>query len=142
MDEVSAEARLADGVETPLGVAVPRAGVEEALQHEGADLILDLVRTNGQREECRITLSLDRQALEALVAQEGEQVLVAISKGQDRPVRPPTSPSRATSRPCRRRSIARGSTACLVQRRPTTPLRRVRCHGQCPPTTRLLMPPR
>ena len=78
MDEVSAEARLADGVETPLGVAVPRASVEEALQHEGADLILDLVRTNGQREECRITLSLDRQALEALVAQEGEQVLVAL----------------------------------------------------------------
>jgi len=78
MDEVSAEARLADGVETPLGVAVPRAGVEEALQHEGADLILDLVRTNGQREERRITLSLDRQALEALVAQEGEQVLVAL----------------------------------------------------------------
>ena len=78
MDEVSAQARLADGVETPLAVAVPRAGVEEALQHEGADLILDLVRTNGQREECRITLSLDRQALEALVAQEGEQVLVAL----------------------------------------------------------------
>ena len=145
MDEVSAEARLADGVDTPLGVAVPRAGVEEALQHEGADLILDLVRTNGQREECRITLSLDRQALEALAAQEGEQVLVALDaqtlarafdddveahglreagaalailvtaaaggagmagaavdqQGQGRPVRPPTSPSRATSRPCR-----------------------------------------
>jgi hypothetical protein len=78
MDEVSAQARLADGVETPLAVAVPRAGVEEALQGEGADLILDLVRTNGQREERRITLSFDRQALEALVVQEGEQVLVAL----------------------------------------------------------------
>ena len=72
MDELSAEARLADGVETPLAVAVPRAGVEEALQHDGADLILDLVRTNGQREERRIAISLDRRALEALVAQEGE----------------------------------------------------------------------
>ena len=78
MDELSAEARLADGVETPLAVAVPRAGVEEALQHEGADLILDLVRTNGQREERRIAISLDRRALEALVAQEGEQVLIAL----------------------------------------------------------------
>jgi hypothetical protein len=78
MDEVSAKARLADGVESPLAVAVPRAGVEEALQDEGADLILDLVRTNGQREERRIILSLDRQALEALATQEGEQVLVAL----------------------------------------------------------------
>ena len=78
MDEVSAKARLADGVESPLAVAVPRAGVEEALQDEGADLILDLVRTNGQREERRIILSVDRQALEALAMQEGEQVLVAL----------------------------------------------------------------
>jgi hypothetical protein len=78
MDEVSAKARLADGVESPLAVAVPRAGVEEALQDEGADLILDLVRTNGQREERRVILSVDRQALEALAMQEGEQVLVAL----------------------------------------------------------------
>ncbi len=78
MDEVSAKARLADGVESPLAVAVPRASVEEALQDEGADLILDLVRTNGQREERRIILSVDRQALEALAMQEGERVLVAL----------------------------------------------------------------
>jgi hypothetical protein len=48
------------------------------LQDEGADLILDLVRTNGQREERRVILSVDRQALEALAMQEGEQVLVAL----------------------------------------------------------------
>ena len=78
MDEVNAQARLADGVEMPLAVAVPRSGVEEALRHEGADLILDLVRTNGQREERRIILSLDRQALEAFGVQEGEEVLVTL----------------------------------------------------------------
>src|SRR4029079_13828207 len=78
MDELSAEARLADGVETPLAVAVPRAGVEEALQHEGADLILDLVRTNGQREERRVAVSLDRRAIEALVGQRGEPVLITL----------------------------------------------------------------
>jgi len=79
MDEVSAKVRLADeGVDSPLAVAVPRTAIGEALQAEGADLLLDLVRQNGEREERRVSLALDREALERLMEQAGDQVLVTL----------------------------------------------------------------
>jgi hypothetical protein len=81
MDEVSAEARLAsEGVAQPLVVAVPRLEVQRAIDEEQeADLMLDVVRTNGQREERRVFVALDGETLRRLIAdQEGDQILVAV----------------------------------------------------------------
>jgi hypothetical protein len=81
MDEVSAEAKLAsEGAAQPLVVAVPRAEVQRAIDEEQeADLMLDVVRTNGQREERRVVLGLDAETLSQLIAdQQGEQILVAV----------------------------------------------------------------
>jgi hypothetical protein len=81
MDEVSVEAKLAsEGVAPSLTVAVPRVEVQGAVDegHE-ADLILDVVRTNGQREERRVLVALDVETLRSLIAdQEGEQIMFAI----------------------------------------------------------------
>jgi hypothetical protein len=79
MDEVSAKATLTAEITSPLAVKVPRSEVERALQADAeADLILDVVRRNGQEETCRVVLGLDREALENLLTQEGEQVVAAI----------------------------------------------------------------
>jgi hypothetical protein len=79
MDEVSAKASLTAEIASPLAVEVPRSEVERALQADAeADLILDVVRRNGQEEACRVVLALDREALEQLLTQEGEQVVAAI----------------------------------------------------------------
>jgi hypothetical protein len=79
MDEVSAKATLTAEIASPLAVNVPRSEVERALQTDAeADLILDVVRRNGQEETCRVVLSLDREALEQLLTQGGEQVVAAI----------------------------------------------------------------
>jgi hypothetical protein len=79
MDEVSAKATLAAAIESPLAVKIPRSEVERALQADGeADLVLDVVRRNGQEETRRVFLALDREALEQLLAQEGEQAVAAI----------------------------------------------------------------
>jgi hypothetical protein len=79
MDEVSAKATLTAEIASPLAVKVPRSEVERALQADAeADLILDVVRRNGQEETCRVVLGLDREALENLLTQEGEQVVAAI----------------------------------------------------------------
>src|SRR5216117_2153866 len=81
MDEVSAEAKLAsEGVAQPLVVAVPRLEVQRAIDEEQeADLMLDVVRTNGQREERRVLVALDGEKLRRLIAdQEGDQILVAV----------------------------------------------------------------
>ena len=79
MDEVSAKASLTAEIASPLAVEVPRSEVERALQADAeADLILDVVRRNGQEETCRVVLGLDREALENLLTQEGEQVVAAI----------------------------------------------------------------
>ena len=79
MDEVSAKASLTAEIASPLAVEVPRSEVERALQADAeADLILDVVRRNGQEETCRVVLALDREALEELLTQEGEQVVAAI----------------------------------------------------------------
>jgi hypothetical protein len=79
MDEVSAKATLTDGIESPLAVKVPRSEVERALQTDAeADLVLDVVRTNGKEEARRVVLAWDREALEQLLSQEGEQVVAAI----------------------------------------------------------------
>jgi hypothetical protein len=81
MDEVSVEAKLAnEGVAPSLTVAVPRIEVQRAVDEEQeADLILDVVRTNGQREERRVLVALDAQTLRSLITdQEGEQILFAI----------------------------------------------------------------
>ena len=79
MDEVSAKATLTDGIESPLAVKVPRSEVERALQADAeADLVLDVVRKNGQEETRRVFLALDREALEQLLTQEGEQAVAAI----------------------------------------------------------------
>jgi hypothetical protein len=79
MDEVSAKATLTAEVDSPLAVNVPRSEVERALQADAeADLILDVVRRNGQEETCRVVLALDREALEQLLAQEGDQLVAAI----------------------------------------------------------------
>ncbi len=48
-------------------------------EKQEADLLLDVVRTNGQREERRVLLALDGETLRQLIAdQEGEQIHVAI----------------------------------------------------------------
>ena len=81
MDEVSAEAKLAsEGVAQPLVVAVPRLEVQRAIEEEQeADLMLDVVRTNGQREERRVFVALGGETLRRLIAdQEGDQILVAV----------------------------------------------------------------
>ena len=81
MDEVSVEAKLtSEGVAPSLTVAVPRLEVQSAVDegHE-ADLVLDVVRTNGQREERRVLVALDVATLRSLIAdQQGEQILFAI----------------------------------------------------------------
>jgi hypothetical protein len=79
MDEVSAQATLTAEVASPLAVKVPRSEVERALQADAeADLVLDVVRRNGQEETCRVVLGLDREALEQLLAQDGDQLVAAI----------------------------------------------------------------
>ena len=79
MDEVSAKATLTDGIESPLAVRIPRSEVEHALQTDAeADLVLDVVRTNGEQEARRIVLAWDREALEQLLSQDGEQVVASI----------------------------------------------------------------
>jgi len=79
MDEVSAKATLTDGIESPLAVKVPRSEVEHALQTDAeADLVLDVVRTNGEQEARRVVLAWDREALEQLLSQDGEQIVAAI----------------------------------------------------------------
>jgi hypothetical protein len=79
MDEVSAKASLTAEIASPLAVEIPRGEVERALQADAeADLILDVVRRNGQEETCRVVLALDREALEDMLTQEGEQVVAAI----------------------------------------------------------------
>jgi hypothetical protein len=79
MDEVSAKATLTAEIESPLAVKVPRSEVERALQADAeADLILDVVRRNGQEETRRVVLAWDREALEHLLIQQGEQVVAAI----------------------------------------------------------------
>jgi hypothetical protein len=45
---------------------------------EEVDLLLDVIRTNGEREERRVSLAWDRDALERLAQQEGERVIIAI----------------------------------------------------------------
>ncbi len=79
MDEVSAKATLTAAIESPLAVKVPRSEVERALQADAeADLVLDVVRSNGKEETRRVFLAWDREALEQLLTQEGEQVVAAI----------------------------------------------------------------
>ena len=79
MDEVSAKATLTTEIESPLAVKVPRSEVERALQTDAeADLVLDVVRTNGEQEARRIVLAWDREALEQLLSQDGEQVVASI----------------------------------------------------------------
>jgi hypothetical protein len=80
MDEVSARAEVADAVDdSRLAVSVPRNEVERVLAtDEEVDLVLDVVRTNGEREERRIFLAWDREALRHLVDQGGERIIVAI----------------------------------------------------------------
>jgi hypothetical protein len=81
MDEVSVEAKVAgEGVAPPLVVAVPRLEVQRAIDEEQeADLMLDVVRTNGKREERRVLVGLDGETLRQLIAdQQGEQILVAV----------------------------------------------------------------
>jgi hypothetical protein len=80
MDEISARAEVADSVDdSRLAVTVPRDEVERILAtDEDVDLVLDVVRTNGEREERRIFLAWDREALRRLVDQGGERIVVAI----------------------------------------------------------------
>jgi hypothetical protein len=79
MDEVSAKATLTDGIESPLAVKVPRSEVERALESDAeADLVLDVVCKNGKEEARRVVLAWDREALEQLAAQDGEQLIAAI----------------------------------------------------------------
>jgi hypothetical protein len=80
MDEVSVRAEVADAVgDSHLAVSVPRNEVERILAtDEEVDLVLDVVRTNGEREERRIFLAWDREALRHLVDQGGERSIVAI----------------------------------------------------------------
>jgi hypothetical protein len=80
MDEVSARAEMADAVDdSRLAVTVPRIEVERVLAtDEEVDLVLDVVRTNGEREERRVFLAWDREALRRLVDQSGERIVVAI----------------------------------------------------------------
>ena len=79
MDEVSARAKLATA-EPGLTVSVPRSEVEAALEEEGADLVLDVVRSNGDHEERRVVLALDEEMLRRLVEQDGEQIMIAIDR--------------------------------------------------------------
>jgi hypothetical protein len=80
MDEVSARAEMADAVDdSRLAVTVPRSEVERVLAtDEEVNLVLDVVRTNGEREERRVFLAWDREALRRLVDQSGERIVVAI----------------------------------------------------------------
>jgi hypothetical protein len=80
MDEVSARADVAAAVDdSRLAVSVPRNEVERVMAtDEEVDLVLDVVRTNGEREERRIFLAWDREALRHLVDQGGERIIVAI----------------------------------------------------------------
>ncbi len=81
MDEVSVAAKLAsEGVAPSLTVAVPLLEVQRAVDEEQeADLVLDVVRTNGQREERRVLVALDLETLRSLMTdQEGEQILFAM----------------------------------------------------------------
>jgi hypothetical protein len=80
MDEVSARAEMADAVDdSRLAVTVPRSEVERVLAtDEEVDLVLDVVCTNGEREERRVFLAWDREALRRLVDQSGERIVVAI----------------------------------------------------------------
>ena len=78
MDEVSATPELAT-VESGLTVAVPKSEVLAAVDGEGADLVLDVVRTNGAREERRVTLAWEPAALKQLADEaDGDRVLIAI----------------------------------------------------------------
>jgi hypothetical protein len=78
MDEVSARAELAR-VEPGLTVSVPKSEVLAALDGEGADLVLDVVRTNGARDERRVTLAWEPAALKQLADEaDGDRVLIAI----------------------------------------------------------------
>jgi hypothetical protein len=80
MDEVSAHATLTDAeVDPRLAVSVPKSEIERALEaKDDVDLLLDVIRTNGEREERRVSLAWDRDALERLAQQEGERVIIAI----------------------------------------------------------------
>jgi hypothetical protein len=80
MDEVSAQATLTDAeVDPRLAVSVPKSEIERALEAKGdVDLLLDVIRTNGERVERRVSLAWDRDALERLAQQEGERVIIAI----------------------------------------------------------------
>jgi hypothetical protein len=80
MDEVSAQATLTDvEVDPRLAVSVPKSEIERALEaKDDVDLILDVIRTNGEPEERRVSLAWDRDALERLAQQEGERVIIAI----------------------------------------------------------------
>src|SRR5215211_8541387 len=80
MDEVSAQATLTDvEVDSRLAVSVPKSEIERALEaKDEVDLLLDVIRTNGEREERRVSLAWDRDALERLAQQEGERVIIAI----------------------------------------------------------------
>ena len=80
MDEVSAQATLTDAeVDPRLAVSVPKSEIERALEaQDDVDLLLDVIRTNGEREERRVSLAWDRGALERLAQQEGERVIIAI----------------------------------------------------------------
>jgi hypothetical protein len=78
MDEVSARAELAT-VESGLTVSVPKSEVLAAVDGEGADLMLDVVRTNGAREERRVRLAWEPAVLKQLADEaEGDRVLIAI----------------------------------------------------------------
>src|SRR6266545_3702103 len=83
MDEVSAQATLTDAeVDPRLAVSVPKSEIERALEaKDDVDLLLDVIRTNGEREERRVSLAWDRDALERLAQQEGERVIIAIDPG-------------------------------------------------------------
>jgi hypothetical protein len=79
MDEVSAKATLTAEIASPLAVKVPRSEVERALETDAeADLVLDVVRKNGKEEARRVVLAWDREALDQLLAQDGEQLVAAI----------------------------------------------------------------
>jgi hypothetical protein len=84
MDEVSMKATLTDsaGFGSGLTVTVPRSEVEDALHAEDgeAELLLDVVRaTNGHKEERRISVAWDRDALKRLASEtSGDGVTLAI----------------------------------------------------------------
>jgi len=80
MDEVKARVKLAESeIESPLGVSLPRSEVERALREEmDAELMLDVVRSNGSTEQHRLAVILDEATLRRLVEQEGEEVRVVV----------------------------------------------------------------